>query len=65
MDSQGRDQMGAAQASSTDEMSVLDFDEFASSSASRAAASTSYKGVKEMTPADGVKALMQNMLQEA
>ena len=63
MDSQGGDQMGAAQASSTDEISVLDFDEFLECVARCGV--DKYKGVKEMTPADGVTALMQNMLKEA
>ena len=44
-------------------MSVLDFDEFLECVARCGV--DKYKGVKEMTPADGVTALMQNMLKEA
>jgi hypothetical protein len=63
MDSQGREQMEAAQSSSTDEMTVLDFDEFLECVARCGV--DKYKGVKEMSPAQAVKALMQNMLGEA
>ena len=63
MDSQQRDQMGAAQASATDDMAVLDFDEFLECVARCGV--DKYKAVKEMTPADAIKGLMQNMLGEA
>ena len=63
MDSQGRDQMGAAQSSATDDMNVLDFEEFLECVARCGV--DKYKGVKAMTPADGVRALMINMLGEA
>ena len=63
MDSQNRDQMQAAQSSATDEMNVLDFDEFLECVARCGV--DKYKAVKAMTPADAIKGLMQNMLGEA
>ena len=63
LNSQSVDQIGAGVASDNSDSTTLDWDEFLECVARCGV--DKYKRVKEMTPADAVKALMQNMLGEA
>ena len=62
MDSQPADQLGAGQASSTDDAARLDFPEF-QEFVTRVGVEK-YRPIKAMTPVDAVRAMMQNILGE-
>ena len=63
MDSQNQSQIGAAQASNVDEMAVLDFEpEFLECIARIGVAK--YRSVKGMTPVQGIKGFIQNLIGE-
>ena len=62
MDSQGGEQLGAAQASATDEMALFDFGEFQEFVAR--VGLEKYRPIKAMTPAAAVRAMHQNILGE-
>ena len=62
MDSQSGEQLGAAQASATDEMALLSFPEFQELVAR--VGLDKYRPIKAMTPAAAVRAMHQNILGE-
>ena len=63
MDSQPQDELGAAKALETDDMATLDFDEFIECLAR--AGIDKYRPIKRISPADAVKGMFQNILDEA
>ena len=62
MDSQSGEELGAAQASATDEMALLSFSEFQEFVAR--VGLDKYRPIKAMTPAAAVRAMHQNILGE-
>ena len=62
MDAQSADQLGAAQSTGSDAMSVLDLEEFLETCARLGI--DKYRAVKEVSPARAVKGFIQNLLNE-